>query len=81
MQHLNRGDQYQAFKIIMPPGRQPFSSVIENHSNIRYCSSKHNLYRIDYIFAVSFIAVKRLAGSFSLLKIMNIFSEGGEGFG
>lgn len=74
MQHLNRGDQYQAFKVIMPPGRQPFSSVIENHSNIRYCSSKHNLNRIDYIFAVTFIAEKRLVVSFILLKIINIFS-------
>ncbi|KNH35236.1 hypothetical protein ACS76_00490 [Pantoea vagans] len=81
MQRLNSGDQYQAFKVIMPAGRQPFSSVIENHSNIRYCSSKHNLNRIDYIFAVSFIAAKRLAGSFILLKIMNIFLYGGEGFG
>lgn len=81
MQRLNRGDQYQAFKVIMPAGRQPFSSVIENHSNIRYCSSKHNLNRIDYIFAVSFIAAKRLAGIFSILKIMNIFLYEGEGFG
>lgn len=81
MQRLNRGDQYQAFKVIMPAGRQPFSSVIENHSNIRYCSSKHNLNRIDYIIAVSFIAAKRLAGIFILLKIMNIFLYGGEGFG
>jgi hypothetical protein len=81
MQRLNSGDQYQAFKVIMPAGRQPFSSVIENHSNIRYCSSKHNLNRIDYIFAVSFIAAKRSAGSFILLKIMNIFLYGGEGFG
>jgi len=64
MQRLNSGDQYQAFKVIMPAGRQPFSSVIENHSNIRYCSSKHNLNRIDYIFAVSFIAAKMLAVSF-----------------
>lgn len=81
MQRLNSGDQYQAFKVIMPAGRQPFSSVIENHSNIRYCSSKHNLNRIDYIFAVSFIAAKRLDGSFILLKIINIFLYGGEGFG
>jgi hypothetical protein len=81
MQRLNSGDQYQAFRVIMPAGRQPFSSVIENHSNIRYCSSKHNLNRIDYIFAVSFIAAKRLAGSFILLKIINIFLYGGEGFG
>ncbi len=81
MQRLNSGDQYQAFKVIMPAGRQPFSSVIENHSNIRYCSSKHNLNRIYYIFAVSFIAAKRSAGSFILLKIINIFLCGGEGFG
>lgn len=81
MQRLNRGDQYQAFKVIMPVGRQPFSSVIENHSSIRYCSSKHNLNRIDYIFAVSFIAAKRSAGIFILLKIMNIYLYGGEGFG
>ena len=81
MQRSNRGDQYQAFKVIMPAGRQPFSSVIENHSNIRYCSSKHKLNRIDYIFAVSFIVAKRSAGSFILLKIMNIFLYEGEGFG
>jgi len=81
MQRLNRGDQYQAFKVIMPAGRQPFSSVIENHSNIRYCSSKHKLNRIDYIFAVAFIAAKRLAGIFILLKIINIFLYEGEGFG
>lgn len=73
MQRLNSGDQYQAFRVIMPAGRQPFSSVIENHSNTRYCSSKHNLNRIGYIFAVAFIAAKMLAVSFILLKIINIF--------
>jgi hypothetical protein len=81
MQRLNSGDQYQAFRVIMPAGRQPFSSVIENHSNIRYCSSKHNLNRIGYIIAVSFIAANRLAGSFILLIIIDIFSWGGEVFG
>ncbi len=70
---LSRGESHQGSDIISSPGRQYFSSVIENHSSIRYCSSKHNLNRIDYIFAVSFIAAKMLAVSFILLKIMNMF--------